>query len=133
MHAPTTKPVDASEMNGARSTRRVKSGPGRVRPLLLALVTVVAGAVRPAPAQPPDPDLARNLAATCSSCHGTRGASQGEIASLAGMPQAEIVRKVQDFKAGRQPSTVMQQLAKGYTDQQIELIAGWFAAQKAAK
>jgi len=27
----------------------------------------------------------------------------------------------------------MQQLAKGYTDEQIALIAGWFAAQKAPR
>ena len=40
---------------------------------------------------------------------------------------------MQDFKSGRAPGTVMPQLAKGYTDEQIDLIAGWFAAQKAAK
>jgi cytochrome c553 len=29
------------------------------------------------------------------------------------------------------PGTIMPQLAKGYTDEQIDLVAGWFAAQKA--
>jgi cytochrome c553 len=35
-----------------------------------------------------------------------------------------------EFKNGKRPATVMHQLAKGYTDQQIELMAGYFAAQK---
>ncbi len=50
--------------------------------------------------------------------------------SLAGQAKADLVRKMQDFKAGRTQSTVMTQLAKGYTDEQIDLIAGWFATQK---
>ena len=40
--------------------------------------------------------------------------------SLAGRPKDDIVRKMQDFKAGRLPGTIMPQLAKGYTDAQIE-------------
>jgi cytochrome c553 len=54
----------------------------------------------------------------------------GEVSSLAGKPKEEIVRKMQDFKKGTIPATVMPQLAKGYTDEQIELVAGWFAMQK---
>jgi sulfide dehydrogenase cytochrome subunit len=81
-------------------------------------------------AQAPDPNLARNIAAGCASCHGTTGVSKGGMPSLAGQAKADLVRKMQDFKAGRTPATVMTQLAKGYTDEQIDLIAGWFAAQK---
>ncbi len=77
------------------------------------------------------PTLARNLAATCANCHGTNGVSVGEVASLAGKPKDEIVRKMQDYKKGTVPATIMPQLAKGYTDAQIDLVAGWFAAQKA--
>jgi len=78
-----------------------------------------------------DPNLARNLAATCANCHGTNGVSVGEVASLAGRPKDEIGRKMQDYKNGTVPGTIMPQLAKGYTDAQIDLVAGWFAAQKA--
>ena len=38
--------------------------------------------------------------------------------------------KLQDFKAGRLPATLMHQLSKGYSDEQIQAIAGYFAAQK---
>ena len=57
--------------------------------------------------------------------------SVGEVPALAGRPKDDLVRKMQDFKAGRLPGTIMPQLAKGYTDEQIDLIAGWFAAQQA--
>jgi cytochrome subunit of sulfide dehydrogenase len=100
-----------------------------VRPALLATMALLALAA-PAPAQQPDPNLARNLAAACANCHGTGGVSQGGTASLAGMPAADLARKLRDYKEGRAPGTVMPQLAKGYTDAQIDLMAGWFAAQK---
>ena len=95
--------------------------------LALLLLLVCAG---PAAAQNADPNLARNVAASCSNCHGTNGVSQGGMPSLAGQSKADLVRKMQDFKAGRAQGTVMPQLAKGYTDEQIELMSGWFAAQK---
>ncbi len=99
------------------------------KPLLLAslLLIVCAG---PLAAQGADPNLARNIAAGCAGCHGTNGASQGGMPSLAGQARADLVRKMQDYKTNRTPGTVMPQLAKGYTDEQIELMAGWFAAQK---
>ena len=59
--------------------------------------------------------------------------SRGVTDSLAGVSKDELVRKMQDYKTGKKPGTIMPQLAKGYTDPQIELIAGWYAAQKAPK
>ena len=53
------------------------------------------------------------------------------MSSLAGRSKDDVVRRMQDFKGGRLPGTVMPQLAKGYTDDQIDLVAGWFAAQPA--
>jgi len=95
-----------------------------------ALLALVAAA---AAAQAPDPNLARNLAATCATCHGTNGVSQGGTESLAGMTKDGIVRKMQEFKTGTKPASIMNQLSKGYTDEQIALIAGWFAEQKVTK
>lgn len=95
-----------------------------------ALAALLAFAASLAAAQSPDPNLARNIAANCANCHGTNGVSAGGMPSLAGQSRADLVRKMQDYKAGRTPSTIMTQLAKGYTDEQIELAAGYFAAQK---
>jgi cytochrome subunit of sulfide dehydrogenase len=73
---------------------------------------------------------AASLAATCASCHGTDGRSATkEVPSLAGLPKEHIVSQMKAFKDGSRPATVMHQLAKGYTDQQVETLAAYFAAQ----
>jgi cytochrome c553 len=105
-----------------------------VRIFVVALgVAIAALGATVAIAQGGDPKSARGIAATCANCHGTGGVSVGDIESLAGKPREEIVRKMQEFKSGARPATIMNQLAKGYTDEQIEALAGWFAAQKPSK
>jgi cytochrome c553 len=83
-------------------------------------------------AEAQDTHLARNLAATCMGCHGTHGQARGDIKPLAGLPAEKIVSTLQAFRAGTLPATVMQQISKGYSDTQIQLVAAYFAAQKAA-
>jgi sulfide dehydrogenase cytochrome subunit len=102
--------------------------------LLAALVTGAACAVRPALAADasPDPNLGRNLAASCAMCHGTDGRSAGITASLAGRPAREILDAVRLFRDGAKPATIMGQIAKGYTDAQLEAIAAYFADQRSA-
>jgi cytochrome subunit of sulfide dehydrogenase len=124
-------PVAMTEVR--RSTRRDRTKEGIVRSNSIVIVAVAVVIAGPAAAQGSDPNLARNLAATCANCHGTNGVSQGGTESLAGARKDDLVRKMQEYRAGTKPGTIMPQLAKGYTDAQIELIAGWFATQKAAK
>ncbi len=81
----------------------------------------------------PNPHLARNLAATCANCHGTNGNARGDMKPLAGVSADKIVAMMADYKSGNQPATIMHQIAKGYTDDQIKLIAGYFAAQQPRK
>jgi len=78
--------------------------------------------------QAQDVNLARNLAATCANCHGTAGIAKGEMKSLAGRKEEETLRLLADFKSGAQPATIMHQIVKGYTDEQLRLIAKHFAA-----
>lgn len=76
---------------------------------------------------------ARNLAATCFTCHGNEGRSVGGIPpSLAGQDRNHLLQTLKDFKDGKRPATIMHQHAKGYTDQQLEAIATYFANVKAA-
>jgi cytochrome c553 len=101
------------------------------RPLAALLgLGVLAGMAQ---AQPADPLLARNLAATCANCHGTNGNARGDMKPLAGVSAEKILAAVADFKSGNQPATIMHQIAKGYTDDQMKAIAAYFAAQKPAK
>jgi cytochrome c553 len=70
----------------------------------------------------------RSLAASCANCHGTSGISQAGMESLAGKPKDELLKKMLDFKTGKKPATLMHQLSKGYTDEQLEQLAAHFAA-----
>ena len=77
----------------------------------------------------PYANLGRDVAANCANCHGTDGRSRAAVPSLSGQDAAMIVQRVKEFRDGRRAATVMQQLAKGYTDAQIEAAAAYFAAQ----
>jgi cytochrome c553 len=84
-------------------------------------------------AQAQDAHLARNLAATCANCHGTNGHARGDMKPLAGVSADKIIAMLADYKSGNQPATIMHQITKGYTDEQIKLVAAFFAAQPASK
>ena len=76
---------------------------------------------------------ARQLAATCASCHGTNGQPVGDMRPLAGLPAPQMLALLAAFREGTAPATVMHQIARGYTDEQLKLIAGYFAAQPPAR
>ena len=77
---------------------------------------------------------ARSLAATCAACHGTDGrATDGTaLPGLAGVPAPYLAEQMRSFKSGARAGSVMPQLAKGFSDAQIETLAAWFAARPAA-
>ncbi len=70
------------------------------------------------------------LADTCAGCHGTDGASTGPATpSLAGMSETYMVDSMKAFKSGERHSTVMGRIAKGYSDEEFQLMASVFAKQ----
>lgn len=99
----------------------------RIAPLAGVLALLLSAA-----AQAADPHLARNLAATCANCHGTDGHSVGGMAVLAGEPKDKLLASLKAFRSGDKPATIMHQISKGYTDEQLDLIAGYFSAIKPA-
>ena len=97
----------------------------RISTLSLALVTASAFAL-PAQAQV---NQVRVWAAACANCHGTDGRAQAGMESLAGKDKDDMLQKLLDFKNGRKPATLMHQIAKGYSDEQLAQISAYFAAQ----
>ena len=67
----------------------------------------------------------RGLAATCANCHGTdgKGVVDGGMPLINGLTSEQMLAQLKAFKTGAREGTIMPQLAKGYTDEQLETIA----------
>jgi cytochrome c553 len=97
----------------------------------VAAIAVAFAMAADARAQQPDPRSGRYLAANCANCHGTEGRSTGAVPSLAGRKKEYLLEVMRAYRDGKRSATVMQQLAKGYTDVQLELIADYFSSRPA--
>ena len=96
----------------------------------LVLAALLATGAPPTLAQGTDPTLGRNLAATCAGCHIVTGNAVPGMPGLAGQSREALLKILKEYRDGKRPATLMHQLAKGYTEGQLELIAAYFAAQK---
>ena len=67
----------------------------------------------------------RGLAATCANCHGTdgKGVPDGGMPLINNLTSEQILSQLKAFKSGAREGTIMPQLAKGYSDEQLEIIA----------
>jgi cytochrome c553 len=112
----------------------------RLLPLLAAALLAWAAGVRAQQPAPPAPAFApsnlgekgvRSLAANCAACHGTFGrpAPGATLPGLAGTPKGELLAALSQFKAGQKPATLMHQITKGYTDEELAALADFFSKQ----
>jgi len=69
-------------------------------------------------------------AVSCSGCYPASARVTSPVPRLAGQDRAAIVRAMQDFRSGQRPATVMDRIAKGFTDEEIQAIAAWYATQQ---
>ena len=86
----------------------------------LGLSTSASSAIEVAPAG----------AAACSGCHPSSRAADTPFTRLTGRNPADILTAMQEFRTGQRPATVMDRIAKGFTDDEVKAIAAWYAAQK---
>ena len=89
---------------------------------VIACVSIAAATV--ASAEPPAG------AAACSGCHPSSARGPSPVARLAGRDRAEIIKAMQEFRSGERAATVMDRIAKGFTEAEIQAIAAWYAEQK---
>jgi len=69
-------------------------------------------------------------AASCSGCHAPNSRVDTPVPPLAGRPAADIVKETIAFKSGERKGTIMDRIAKGFSDEEIQAIAAWYAGQK---
>jgi cytochrome c553 len=88
----------------------------------IGLASIAAATV--AAAEPPPGAVA------CSGCHPASPRVTSPVVRLAGLDREAIVKAMQEFRAGQRAATVMDRIAKGFGDEEIQALAAWFAAQK---
>lgn len=96
----------------------------------LMLAAAILFSLRPASAIAAGLADAPPGALSCSGCHATSTSVKTEVPRLIGREPAAIVAAMQGFRAGTTPATVMNRIAKGFSDDEIKAISAWYGAQK---
>lgn len=91
-------------------------------PAAVACAMAMAGPLAAASLPPPG-------AASCSGCHVPPGATSA-IPGIYGRDADEVLRAMTGFRDGSQPATVMNRIAKGFSEDELRSIAAWLATQK---
>lgn len=74
---------------------------------------------------------AEALAAPCAGCHGPDGSSLGPaIPAIAGITQDYFMVSMKEYVSGKRPATVMDRIAKGYTEEEFKVLAAYFAGKE---
>ncbi|CAK0759355.1 Cytochrome subunit of sulfide dehydrogenase [Gammaproteobacteria bacterium] len=70
------------------------------------------------------------LANNCTGCHGIDGASHGpSIPSIGGLSKEYLVGIMKAYQEGKAYSTIMGRIAKGYTEDEIKVMADYYAGK----
>lgn len=93
------------------------------RIIVAAGVILVSGGAALAADAPPG-------AASCSGCHAANASVQTPVPPLKGRPAADIVSQMAAFKSGERKGTIMDRIAKGFSDEETRAIAAWYEQQK---
>ena len=85
----------------------------------------LAGAALLVAAAPAVAESGRLLASQCAQCHGTNGAGPG-FDELSGKRASELFDELIEMKYDRAEG-IMERQARGYTDEQLQLIADYLS------
>ncbi len=96
------------------------------RPTLIAAALAAVSTFGPAAAQDGTPLIAQ----ACAGCHGQGGAGMGEVPVIAGKNRDTFLEVWQAFRADERPATIMNRIARGYTDDEVAILADYFASQR---
>ena len=99
----------------------------RTRSAACGLAVMTAAGFASGPASAADPQL---VASSCSGCHTTSDKLTTAIPRIRGLPEAVLLEAMRAFRAGQRPGTVMDRIAKGFTDDEIKQLAAYFAGLK---
>ena len=91
----------------------------------IGLVSIAAAVTASAASGQPPPG-----AAACSGCHPASARVTSPVVRLAGLERDAIVRALQEFRSGQRAGTIMDRIAKGFSEDEVRAIAAWYEQQK---
>ncbi len=97
----------------------------KARYTFVAAVMTYAGVIQAVAAEEAPPG-----AASCTGFHAATANVATPVPRLAGRDASALVAALQAFRGGQRPATVMDRIAKGFSDEEIKAIAVWFATQR---
>ena len=98
--------------------------------MLARLIAAMLLACSPAAVAQADPADAPPGASSCSGCHPASERAGTPVPRLAGRNPTEIVQAMRAFRLGQTSTTIMDRVAKGFSEEEIAAIAAWYAAQQ---
>jgi cytochrome c553 len=128
---PLKNPRSEQRISKANSRDRRPSQPGGPDMNLIRIVTAAAlGFPLVGPASAAGLADAPPGALSCSGCHPSARSADATVPRLISRNPADIIAAMQAFKSGQLPSTVMDRIAKGFSEDEVKAIAAWYGAQK---
>ncbi len=73
-------------------------------------------------------NIGETIGVTCFGCHGYNGVSTGAAPSLKG--HKGVAAAMKSFKSGKRPASIMNRIAKGYSDSDLDAVGKFFANMK---
>ncbi len=96
-------------------------------PLLLGAALAVALSAAPQGPARAQSATAPQIALPCAGCHGPNGAGEGPVPRIAGYDRQAFLQTWSAFRANERPATIMNRIARGYTDAEVGQLADYFA------
>jgi cytochrome subunit of sulfide dehydrogenase len=90
---------------------------------VVAFAVLLTGAAALAAEAPPG-------ASSCSGCHATNANAGTPVPPLKGRSAADIETAMAEYKTGKRQGTIMDRIAKGFSEEETKAIAAWYATQK---
>ena len=118
-------------MNAA-TPRRCHAGIPLLAPLLAGAAFLASAISTPSKAQqaPVPPHGPSLIAQACVGCHGQAGAGSGSVPKIAGYSRDLFIAQWAAFRNKERPATMMDRIAKGYTEAEVALLADYFSKLK---
>lgn len=88
-------------------------------------LTVAVLATPPAAAQSAQTPL---VALSCGGCHSPGGTGEGSMPRIAGYDRELFLKTWAAFRANERPATIMNRIARGYTEAEVAVLADYFAS-----